>query len=128
MKIPNQHVDPVLQALSSVLSGVMLPISDACEWADAIVSLSGAKSKLDLVEKPIFAGRHEIDSNDDPDAAARLQELRNQECGVDIPVLELNVIADGKGSANPMHLALLLDLGVIEKEGKDSAQPEPATG
>lgn len=121
MRITNEQVEAVMMALSSVMTGVMLPVAEACGCAEVIVALDDAHKKIMLVETPIFNGRQNINSTDDPAAISRLNEFRAIECAVDIPIFPIHVIASAGGKANPVHLAMLLRVGIVTT---DRATPE----
>lgn len=119
--ITNGTVESVVKALTSVMRSVLLPNAEAWDWAEVIVELGEAHKKILLVETPISRGRATINSVEDPEAFKQLIDFRALECGVQIPVLDRDTFKNSGGEANAVDLALLMELGIIMKNGTDDA-------
>lgn len=126
MKVDNKQIEPVLGAIASVMSGVVLPVHDAGAWAEAIVDLGAARKRVMLMEQPVFVGaplddhgNPVINEKDNPEGIAQVSAIRNAECPVDIPTITMDVIKAATGEANPIKLALLLEVGIVTR-----AEPE----
>ncbi len=129
MKIKNGQIAQVLESFESLLDGVRLPVADAITVASLLTDLTRANEEVQRVEAPLFDGKQEInliDENGDPVEGAavtlaRIAEIRDEECTVNIPVFKAETLTGAGGEISPLKITTLLFLGIIERPTEEDA-------